>query len=155
MCASVCTHARLWLDNPKYSSLHTRRRENLKSYLAMNQFAPNLACLFVETRKRFLEGSKLLGSSPGDGGFCSSETTIEKRRRDQSCLFRLGYCRNKTVLGSSTDEDVFCSSESKHDKRTAPRPKFLFRRENYRNKGHNPEYVLCLSPDKDGFFILS
>jgi hypothetical protein len=44
----------------------------------------------------------------------------------------------ETVLRSSPGEEVLCSSETKHNKKTAPRPK-LCRREDYRNKGHNPE----------------
>jgi hypothetical protein len=43
------------------------------------------------------------------------------------------------VLSSRPSEGGSCSSETKHDIRTAPRPGLLFRRGDYRNKGHNPE----------------
>jgi hypothetical protein len=45
----------------------------------------------------------------------------------------------KSVLGLSPGECGFFSSETDHDRRKSPRPKFLFRGEDYRDKGHNPE----------------
>jgi hypothetical protein len=62
-----------------------------------------------------------------------------------ACLFLKSgrNCRKvkipKNVLGSSLGEGGFECSETKEDKRTAPRPKFLFRLDEYRNKGRNPE----------------
>jgi hypothetical protein len=43
----------------------------------LNQFTPNLACLFRETRKRFENGQNpktVLSLSSGEDGFCSSES---------------------------------------------------------------------------------
>jgi hypothetical protein len=48
----------------------------------------------------------------------------------------------KSVLGSSPGEDVFYSSETKHDKKERQHLSFLLQR-NYRDKGHNHEYLLC------------
>jgi hypothetical protein len=48
----------------------------------INQFTSKLACLRLEARKIFQKGQKfegVLSSSPGEGGFCSSETKHERR----------------------------------------------------------------------------
>jgi hypothetical protein len=46
-------------------------------------FAPNLACLFLETRKRFCKGQNsrksVLSLIPGEGGSCSSKTKHDRR----------------------------------------------------------------------------
>jgi hypothetical protein len=57
----------------------------------INRFAPNLACLFLETRKRTQEGQNseksVLSSIPFEGGSCSSETKHDRRTAPRSKLF--------------------------------------------------------------------
>jgi hypothetical protein len=48
----------------------------------INRFAPNLVCLFLETKTKTQEGQNsginVLSSSPGDGGSCNSETKHDR-----------------------------------------------------------------------------
>jgi hypothetical protein len=74
----------------------------------------------------------VLGSSPGEGGFCSSKTKFDRNTALRLKLFvsvRRLQDRTpqpwKAVLGSSSGENGFWSSETKHDRRTAPRPKLF------------------------------
>jgi hypothetical protein len=69
---------------------------------------------------------------------------------NQDETFQRSKLRN-SALGSSLREGGFCNSETKHSRKTAPRPK-LFRRGDYRNKGHNPEKTgLGWISGEDGF----
>jgi hypothetical protein len=64
----------------------------------MYQFAPNLTCLCLETRKRFLKGQNsesVLSWSPGGGGFCSSETKHDTITAARPNLFQQGDYRTK------------------------------------------------------------
>jgi hypothetical protein len=68
----------------------------------------------------------VLGSSPGEGGFCSLETKHNKRAAPRikfsASAGRLQEQRpqsRKFVPGSSPGEDGFCSSVTKRDRRTA------------------------------------
>jgi hypothetical protein len=59
----------------------------------INRFAPNLACIFLETRQRIQKGrnseNTVISSSPGEVASCSSETTQhEEQGRDKRRLFR-------------------------------------------------------------------
>jgi hypothetical protein len=82
----------------------------------MNQFAPNLASLCPETRRfwEFQNSEKsVLGLSPGEGGFCSTETKHDRRTAPRPKLFvstkRLQEQRSqpqKSVLGSSPGKMV-------------------------------------------------
>jgi hypothetical protein len=113
-----------------------------------NQFAPNLACLFPETRKRTLESQNsgsFQSSSPGKGGSCSSETKHDRGPAPRPKLFvserklqEQRRIRGKTLLSSIPGEGGFCCSETLHDRRTARRTK-LFRRGDHKNYGHKPE----------------
>jgi hypothetical protein len=105
----------------------------------IHQFVPDLACLFLETGKRFwLVSSKLrkkfLGLSPGEGGFSSSETMHETRMVPRTKSFtsarrlqKKRHNRGKQFLGSSPGEDGFCTSET-NDGRTQIRQNCLLRR---------------------------
>jgi hypothetical protein len=64
------------------------------------QFAQNLACLFLETRKRIQkrgnsENLSLIRVPMNIVSVARKLSTIEERRQDQSCLFRKGDYRNK------------------------------------------------------------
>jgi hypothetical protein len=58
------------------------------------QFAPNLVCLFPETRKRFQNSEKLsqVRVPVRVVPVARKLSTTEERRRDQSCLLRRGDC---------------------------------------------------------------
>jgi hypothetical protein len=63
------------------------------------QFTPNLARLFLETRK-ITQGDQnseeiVLSSIPSEGGSCTSETKHDIRTAPRPELFRRGYYRNK------------------------------------------------------------
>jgi hypothetical protein len=105
----------------------------------VHRFATNLACLFLEIRKRFWKGQSsgksVLSSNPAEGGSCSSEIKHGRRTARRTKLFfskrKLQKRRSeprKPVLRSNPGEDVFCSSENMHDRRMAQRTK-LFRKE--------------------------
>jgi hypothetical protein len=57
------------------------------------RFAPNVACLFLETKKRKwdcqISGKYVLSSSPGEDGSCSSETKHDGRTTPRPKLFVL------------------------------------------------------------------
>jgi hypothetical protein len=106
-------------------SLITRER--------ISRFSPNLACLFLETRKRAQEGQNsgetVLSAIPGEGVSFSSDTKRYRRMAPRPKLIvsktRLQKQRSeprKIFLGSIPKEDGFCSSDTKCDRRTAPRP---------------------------------
>jgi hypothetical protein len=80
----------------------------------IHRFAPNLACLFLETRNRFKKRSKVrknaLSSKPGEGGFCILETKASPRQKLFVLTTRLQKKRSqprKSVLSSSLGEDGF------------------------------------------------
>jgi hypothetical protein len=126
----------------------------------MKQFAPNLACLFLETRKRTWEGQtcrkSVLSLIPSEGGSCSSETKHDRRTAPRPKLFvsrrilqKQRLQPRKTLLSSIPVKDGFWSSDTKLNTRTAPRQMFLLRRLNYRNRGHNPRKLsLVRLPEK-------
>jgi hypothetical protein len=56
----------------------------------IKQFAPNLACLCLETRKMFQKGQNsesVLSSSLCEGGFCSSVTKHDRRSEPEQTYF--------------------------------------------------------------------
>jgi hypothetical protein len=66
----------------------------------INLFAPNLVCLFLETRKRIYIGQnsgKVSWVRVPVTAVCVARKliTIEERRQDQSCLFQRADYRNK------------------------------------------------------------
>jgi hypothetical protein len=102
---------------------------------------------------------KLLGSSLGEDGFCSSETKHDRRTAPRPKLFEsVGVYRNKgrnpekSALGSSPGEDGFFSSETKHDRRTVSRPKQFVSVKKLQEQRSQPQRLLGLSPG--GFFSL-
>jgi hypothetical protein len=169
---------------------------SLPAWERINRFAPNLSCLFLETRKRTKEGQNAGKASwirvpVRPVPLARKLSTAEERRQDQSCLFRKVYYRNKdqnceklscvrvpvkiipvarelntieeqrqdrncigerikeprsqtrtSVLGSSPGENGFCGSKTKHDRRTALSPKLFVSTRKLRNKGQNPENCL-------------
>jgi hypothetical protein len=82
---------------------------SLVTLQGMNQFAPKLACLFFETRKRTKDGQN---SGKNVLSSCSSETKHDRRTaHGQNCLFRRADYMNwghkpENFLGSSLGEDV-------------------------------------------------
>jgi hypothetical protein len=97
---------------------------------------PKLGMLMHCNQKEISGRSKLrrtvLGSSPGEGVFCISETKQDRKTAPRPKMFvsasRLQEHRlqlRKSVLGSSPGEDSFYSSETRHERRTAPRPKLF------------------------------
>jgi hypothetical protein len=68
----------------------------------INQFAPTVACLPLETRKRFQKGKNSEKKVPWVRvpvrvvSVARKLRTIEERRQDQSCLFRREDYRNKS-----------------------------------------------------------
>jgi hypothetical protein len=136
ICACICMHACVYV-------------RTLIAWKLIHHFAPNLACLFLETRKRFSCGQKsenvsLVRLPVRVVSVARELSMIQERRQDKNCLLRRDY-RNeghnpeKSALGSSPGEDSICSSKTERDKWTAPRPTFLFQRGDYGDKGHNPE----------------
>jgi hypothetical protein len=125
----------------------------------INRFAPNLACLLHENRKRFQKGKIVLSSSLGEGGCCSSETKHDRRKAPRAKLLvsdsRLQKQRSQpqqTYRGSFPDEDGFYSSETKHDRRTVSRPKlFVSARKLHKQRPQPYKSDLGLSPGEDGF----
>jgi hypothetical protein len=99
------------------------------------QFAPSLACLPLENRKRFCidqNSEGVLSSSSGEVGFCSSVTKFDGRTKQGRKRFvstmklqDKGYNPENSVLGSIPGEDGFCISVTKHDRRTKPRRKLF------------------------------
>jgi hypothetical protein len=57
----------------------------------IHEFAPNLACLFLDTRKIFLKGQNskkvVMSSSPRKGDACSSETKHNRRMAPRPKMF--------------------------------------------------------------------
>jgi hypothetical protein len=109
-----------------------------------------LGTLMLWNQEEILEsqnpGKTVLGSSPDEDGFCSSETKHDRRTAPRLKLFASARTLHKqrpqpqeTPQGSSTDEDGFNSSGTEYDRRMAPRQSCLFRRGHYMDKGHNPE----------------
>jgi hypothetical protein len=101
----------------------------------IHRSAPNLAYLFLETRKRTQKGqnsgkvSSLRVPVSADP-VPRKLSTIEESRLSQLFVSkkRLQKQRSqlrKTLLGLILGEDGFCSSEIKQNRRTAPRPKFF------------------------------
>jgi hypothetical protein len=128
-----------------------------------NRFEPNLACLFPETRKRFYKGQNsesVLGSKPGEGGFCILETKHDRITSPRPKFFVSTRILQEswpqpreTVMGLSPGEDGFCSSETKHDRRTAQRTKlFVSARILQEKRVTNPKTVLGSSPGEAGFW---
>jgi hypothetical protein len=87
----------------------------------------HLTCLCLQTRKRLLVKTpiKFLGSSPGDCGFCSSESQYDGRTAPRVNLLvssrilqdQMSHIR-KVVLGSSPGKYFFCNSETDDGRRT-------------------------------------
>jgi hypothetical protein len=107
-------------------------------------------------RNKCYNPKTILGSIPGEDGFCTSEIKHGRRSAPRPKLFvskrRLQKQRpetRETVLGSIAGEYVFCCSENRHDRRTAPRPK---EEDITGTKATTPKTVLGSSPDKDGFY---
>jgi hypothetical protein len=100
------------------------------------QFIPNLAYLYLETRKRTQDSQNctesVLSSIPGEGTSCSSEIKHYTRTVPRPKLFtserRLQKRKpqpQKAVLSSIPDRDLSCCSESKLDRKMVPKPKFF------------------------------
>jgi hypothetical protein len=126
---------------------------SLIAWERIHRFAPNLAWLFLETKKRFWEGqnSEKLSWVPVPVRavpVARKLSTIEERRQDQSCLFRSGNYKNKghnpeNCPGFESRWECFCSLETKHDRRMAPRQKNVcFGEEITGTKVTNPKFVL-------------
>jgi hypothetical protein len=99
----------------------------------INQFTPHLACLCLETRKRFQRSElrKCPEFESCEGGFCCSETKHDIRTAPRPKLFvstrRLqDRGHTKSVLSSSPGEDGFCNSVTKHDRRRGEPTTILF-----------------------------
>jgi hypothetical protein len=136
-------------------SLLTRER--------MNRFAPNVACLFLETRKKTQQDQNsgklswvrvLVRAVP----VARKLSTIEELCRDQSCLFQRGDYRNKRhstqklpwvrvpVKIVSVARKVSTIEERRQDQSS------VFRGGDLRNKGYNTQKtVLDSSPGEDKF----
>jgi hypothetical protein len=71
--------------------------KDYKTTIVIPKFTPNVACLCLETRKRFQKGQKtesVLSLSPGKDGFCSSVTKHDRRRKPGTIFFRRGDYRS-------------------------------------------------------------
>jgi hypothetical protein len=112
----------------------------------INLSAPNLTCLFLDTRKRTWEGQNFwkgaMSSISGEGVSSISETKHGRRMVPRPKLFvskrRLQKQRPehpKIVLSSILSKDGFCSSDTKHNRRTASRPNlFVSKKRLYKQK---------------------
>jgi hypothetical protein len=100
----------------------------------------------VTGTKATVPKTSALGSSSGEGGFCSLETGCDRRTAPIPKLLvsagRLqgqGRQSRETVLGSSPGEGNFFSSELSTIEERHQEQSCLFRRGDCRNKGHNPK----------------
>jgi hypothetical protein len=116
----------------------------------INQFAPNLARLFPESRKRTQEAQNSGNVSwvrfPVQMASAARKLSkIEERCPDQSCLFRRGDYRNEGQNPEKLNWVRFpmkmVSAARKLSKTEERRPdqSCLFRRGDNRNEGQNPE----------------
>jgi hypothetical protein len=113
-------------------------------------------------QQKILERSKLqnsvLGSSPGEGGFCSLETKQDRRRKQRQKLLVLmrrlqeqGHTPKKTVLCLSPGNMVSVAQKlSTIEKQQQDRSSLSWQGD-YRNKITTQKAVLDSSPSKDGF----
>jgi hypothetical protein len=108
------------------------------------RFAPNLASLFFDTRKRTKQDQNSGKMSWFRFSLRAVPVAETKHNRTASVpkLFvsnrRLQKQRPqllKTVLGLIPGEDGLCSSKPKHDRRTAPRPKLIASERRLREQG--------------------
>jgi hypothetical protein len=81
----------------------------------IHHFSQKMACLCLETRKRFQKGQNsesVLSSSPGEDSFCSSVTKQNRRMEPRIKLFvsvgrfQKQRLQTRTVLGSSPGKGV-------------------------------------------------
>jgi hypothetical protein len=109
-----------------------------------NRFAPNMGCLFLVIGKRAQKGQNsgnVLSSIPGKGGSCSSENKHD-RGTAPICFEQMTTETNATIpkklfwvrvpMKISVPQKL-SMIEQRSDQSC------LFRRGDYRNKGHNPE----------------
>jgi hypothetical protein len=131
-------------------SLITRKR--------IHRFSPNLAPLFLETRKilKKVKSQSILGPKSGKGSFRILEIKQDKvTAPNRRYLCRRGDYRNngsnseKTVLGSNPGKNVLCSSKIKHDRRTAQKKIVCFGDYVTSTKVINPNTALGSSLGKD------
>jgi hypothetical protein len=120
------------------------------------------SCLFrrEDYRNKDTTPKNYPDSSPGEDGFYSSETTLNRRMAPRSKLFFSARryrdrCHNhENLFWVRIPVRKLCSLESKHERRMTPRWE-LFRRGDCRNKGQKPKMSCFRVPVKMDLRILS